>query len=120
MKPVDGTFLPSSSRTTTQTQQDQMNEGHRGLRVVVDVTTPGTGSITVTIDELDQVSGKYVTLLTSAALTTTATTVLRVFPGATVTANASANDTLGATWRIKVTHNNANAITYSVGFVLLP
>jgi hypothetical protein len=119
--PQRGTFLVSASRTTTQTQADQENEaGHKGIRVVVDMTVVGTGSVTVTIQAKDPLSGKYTTLLASAAIIANGTTVLQVFPGAPETANLSANKTLGRDWRILATANNANAATYSVSYELLP
>lgn len=117
---VEGTCLAAGSRTTTQTQADQTNPYGSGIHVILDATIIGTGSITLEIDGKDPVSGKYYSLLTGAAVVTNSTNVYRVFPGATPAANAAANDRLPRTWRIKVTANNANAVTYSVGFVILP
>lgn len=113
-------YLASAARTTTQTQGDQTNPGHKGIAVTLDVTSAGTGSITLEIDVKDPVSGKYVPLLTGAAVVTNVTNTYTVFPGAPATANVSANAQLWRTFRIKVTANNANTITYSVGYVLLP
>jgi acyl CoA:acetate/3-ketoacid CoA transferase beta subunit len=118
--PENLTFLASSAKTTTQTQADQVNRGHSGIKVVVDTTVFGTGSVTVTIQGLDPTSGKYYTILASAAIVATGTVVLTVFPGAPVTGNVAANDQLPATWRLLATANNANSQTYSVGYVLLP
>lgn len=112
-------FLASASRTTTQTQADQTNFNARGIHVVVDMTVVGTGSITLTIQGKDEVSGKYYTLLAGAAITTNVTNVYKVFPGAPVTANVSANDMVPRTYRLLVTANNANAATYSVGYSLI-
>lgn len=112
-------ILTSAARTTTQTQADQTNRYYRGIAIVVDVTTAGTGSITMSIDGKDSVSGKYVNLLTGAAITTISTNTYRVYPGLTVAANLVASDALWRTWRVVITHNNANTITYSVGAVLL-
>jgi hypothetical protein len=113
------TVLASAARTTTQTQADQTNYNHRGIIVVLDMTTVGTGSVTLEIDGKDPVSGKYYALLTGAAVTTNSTNVYRVYPGLTAAANATANDVLPRTWRIKVTANNANSATYSVGAMIL-
>jgi hypothetical protein len=115
----DGVFLASGARTTTQTQADQTNLNKNGIRVVVDTTAIGTGSITVAIQAKDPASGKYVTMLTGAAIVTNTTMTYLVYPGAANTANVSANDRLPRTWRILVTHNNANSATYSVGYMLL-
>jgi hypothetical protein len=111
--------VASAAYTTTQTQADQKNYNHRGIVVVLDVTVPGTGSITLEIDAKDPVSGKYYTVLTGVAVTTLSTTVYRVYPGLTAVANATASDILPRTWRVKVTSNNANTITYSVGCMLI-
>ncbi len=119
-KAVDGTYLTSASRTTTQTQGDQTNPGARGIAVVLDVTSAGTGDITLTIEGKDPASGKYVVLLAGVSVTTNSTNTYTLFPGATVAANVSENATLWRKWRIKVTANNANAMTYTVGYVLLP
>jgi hypothetical protein len=114
------TVLASAARTTTQTQADQTNLSGKGITIVVDVTTAGTGSITMTINVKDSVSGKYITLLSGAAITTNSTTRYRVYPGLTAAANSVASDVLGRTWRIVITHNNANTITYSVGAEVIP
>lgn len=97
-------------------QADQTNPGWRGLKVVIDITANagGLGSATVTIQGKDKASGKYYTILQSAALAAVATTVLTVFPGAAVAANLSANDQLPEVFRI-IAAGNANPITYTVG-----
>jgi archaellum component FlaF (FlaF/FlaG flagellin family) len=118
--PVSATVLASASRTTTQTQADQSNPGFRGIAVTLDMTIVGTGSVTLEIDVKDPVSGKYIPLLTGAAVTTNSTNVYKVYPGATAAANVTANDNLWDTYRIKVVANNANAATYSVTSTLLP
>jgi hypothetical protein len=118
--PENLTFLASSAKTTTQTQADQVNRGHSGIRVVVDTTVFGTGSVNVTVQSLDPTSGKYSTLLDSGAIVATGTVVLTMFPGAPVSGTLSANGQLPATWRLVATANNANSQTYSVGYVLLP
>lgn len=111
--------LASAARTTTQTQADQTNYNHRGIIVVLDMTVVGTGSVTLEIDAKDPVSGKYYAVLTGAAVTTNSTNIYRVYPGLTAAANATANDVLPRTWRVKVTANNANSATYSVGAMLI-
>lgn len=112
---VDVVVLASAAQTTTQTQADQTNYGGRGVVVILDVTSAGTGSITLEIDGKDPASGKYYAILTGVAVVANSTTVYRVYPGLTAAANATASDVLPRTWRIKVTANNANPVTYSVG-----
>lgn len=108
--------------TATQTSADFANPNARGVKVVLDVTVNagGAGSVTVTIQGKDKASGKYFTLLAGAAVVTVVTNVYTVFPGAPVAANVSANDQLPEVWRIVVTANNANPVTYTVGAALLP
>ena len=113
---VDEIELASASRTTTQTGPDERNSYHRGLYVVLDMTTVGTGSVTLTIQGKDIASGKYYTVLAGAAVTTNSTNIYKVYPGLTASANAVANEVLPSTYRILVTANNANAAVYSVGY----
>lgn len=112
---VNLTLLASAARTATTNSGDQVNYNGRGLHVIVDVTVAGTGSITITIQGKDPVSGQYYTILAGAAITTISTNIYKVYPGLPATANVSANDILPRTWRVLVTANNANTITYSVG-----
>lgn len=114
-----GALITAVAATTTQTGADQSNSCYRGIKVVLDMTTVGTGSVTLTIQGKDVASGKYYTLLVGAAVTTISTNVYTVFPGAPATANVSANDMLPPNWRILVTANNANATTYKVGASLV-
>lgn len=111
----DITVVAPAAYTSTQTQVDQTNTAARGIRVVLDVTVPGTGSVTLEIDAKDTASGKYYPILTGVAVVTLSTTVYTVYPGLTPAANSIASDVLPKTWRIKVTANNANSVTYSVG-----
>src|SRR5262245_19038525 len=77
--------------TTTQTGPDFSNPAGQGVIVVLDMTTVGTGSVTLTIQGKDQKSGKDYTLLAGAAVTTNSTNVYTIFPGATAAANVTAN-----------------------------
>lgn len=106
----------SGARIATPTAQaDQSSKRAKGLVVVIDCTAiVSSPSVVFTIQGKDPISGKYYTILASAAIVGTGTTVLRVFPGATAAANTVANDCLPAAWRIIATHGNGNSITYSV------
>lgn len=117
---ADATLLASGSRTTTQNGADITNTKYRGIHVYLDMTVVGTGSVTLTIQGKDSVSGGYYTILAGAAVITNVANVYRVYPGLTAAANAVANDVLPRTFRIIVTANNANAATYSVGYSLIP
>lgn len=114
-----GALITASAVTTTQTLADQYNYNFRGIKVVLSTTVIGTGSITLTIQGRDSVSGAYYTLLAGAAVVTNTTNVYTVFPAAPATANVSANDFLPAVWRINCVANNANPATYTVSAVLM-
>lgn len=118
--PTENTYLASGSRNSTQTQGDQTNATFKGIAVILDVTVIGTGNITLEIDAKDALSGKYYVLLTGAAVSSNSTNVYTVYPSIVNAANVSASNVLPKTWRIKVTANNGNAVTYSVGYNLLP
>ncbi len=113
--------LVSAARTTTQTV-DIDNLEARGVRVIVDTTVNGAGgSNVVTIDQYDPASGKYINLLTGAAITGVATNTYSVHPNVAAVANVSAANVIArGRIRVKVTAGNANPVTYSVGFSWLP
>lgn len=87
----------------TVNSPDEANRTGRGLKLVIDITAiTGTGpSLTVTIEGKCPISGKYYTLLASAALSAVGTTVLTVYPGLVAAANVVANDILPRTFRVK-------------------
>lgn len=96
-------ILTLTAQGTAVNSADQKNYGCRGVQVIVDITALAgtTPTLTVTLKGKDRVSGKYYTLLASTALNATGTTVLRVFPGATASANLIANDQVPEDWRIE-------------------
>lgn len=113
---INETVLASAARTATVQSADFTNYNGRGLHLVIAVSAvTATPSVVFTIQGKDAVSGLYYTVLTSAAITATGTTVLKVYPGITASANASASDILPRTWRVDATHANADSISYSVG-----
>jgi hypothetical protein len=91
----------------------------RGVKVVLDMTSAGSGSVVLTIQGKDKASGKYYTLLAGAAVTTNATNVYTVYPEIAAVANVSARDVLPETWRVTVS-GNGSATTYTAGFTKLP
>lgn len=114
-----GALITASGATSTQTSPDQTNHNGKGVVVVLDMTTVGTGNVTLTIQGKDTASGKYYTLLAGAAVTTNVTNTYTVYPGITATANVSASNIVPRVWRIQVTANNANATTYTAGACLI-
>ncbi len=108
-------ILPSASRTATTNSRDILNRGAKGGHIILDVTAvSATPSIVVTIQGKDPLSGAYYTILTGAAVTTTGTTVYKIYPGITAAANASVSDVIPGVWRATVTHADTDAITYSL------
>lgn len=119
MSNTEGVILASGARTTTQTSADLYNADARGVTVWLDVTAGSTLLLTLTIEGKDPASGKYVVLLSGASVTGVSTNMYTVHPAITETANIDAAVCVPFTWRVKVTHNNANSATYSVGYSLL-
>jgi hypothetical protein len=110
---IETQLLPSLARTTSPTIADRTNDHCKGVVVCVSVTSAGTGSITAKIQG-KSATGLYYDILSSAAITTNSTNTLTVYPGITATSNVSASDVLPRTWRVVVTANNSNSVTYSV------
>lgn len=114
------TLLASAARTADPTIADQDNLAARGLVLIIDVTAvAATPSVVFTIKGKDPVSGKYYTLLASAAIVGTGTTVLRVYPGLTAVNNQVASDVLPRTWTVTAVHADSDSITYSLGAILI-
>jgi len=115
-------LLPALAAAAADTfnSADQLNPDSRGVRVTVDVTVATTTSAVINIQIKDPASGKYVTILSSAAITTVSTTVLTVYPGATAAANAAVSIPLGRVWRVQaVVTGGSSALTATVGASLL-
>ncbi len=111
-------LFASAARTTTQTSRDIVNPGFSWIDVTMDTTVFGTGSVTLTINYKDVASGKYILLLSGAAVVSTVTNTYTVGPTSAVSANVSAARHLPDVLQIVCTANNANTQTYSVGYVL--
>jgi hypothetical protein len=103
----------------TLTSTDQQNPSHHGIKVIVDVTAIATANLVVTIQGKDPLSGKVYTLLASAAISATGTTVLTIYPGIAASANATANDILPATWNVKAVVSVGGTVTATIGACLL-
>lgn len=116
-----GALLASAARTAT-TVSDYVTNVVNGqqLAVVIDVTDVGedSPSITATIQGFDPTTGKTWTILASAAISTVSTTVLRVSPHLTASANAIAKDIIPGMFRVSVAHDDADEITYAIGYSL--
>lgn len=85
------------------------------LVIVVNISAFTSGSLTVTINGTSSSSYTY-PLLTSAALAAVAVTPLRIFPGATASANAVANDMVPRT--VQVVTTVSGTLTYGIDYEL--
>lgn len=114
------TIYASAARTATpDTSEIELPVGAQALFVVIDVTAvTATPSVVFTVSGVDRVSGKLFTLLASAAITGTGTTVLRVSPHLTASANLIAKDHVPPVIRVAPVHGDADSITYSVAGLL--
>lgn len=114
---AEGVLLASAARTATTNSADFTNQDYRGVDVIINATAAtATPSVVFTIQGYDSTSAQYYTILASAAVTGTGTTVLRVYPGITAAANTAASYALPRRWRVNATHADSDSITYSVGF----
>lgn len=111
-------LITAVNATTTQYSADQTNEYYRGCILVCAVTAVAAGTIAVSIQGKDLISGQYYTLFTGAAVATAVTTVYQVYPASTVS-SASYNGPLPTIWRVMVTAVNANPITYTCAAALM-
>lgn len=111
------TVFASAARTATpDTQELELPGGVEKAYVVIDCTAvTATPSVTFLIEGVDRTSAKTWTLLQSAAITGTGTTVLRINDALTASANVTAKDSLPPVIRFTATHGDADSITYSVG-----
>jgi hypothetical protein len=118
---IFSTAMKLTAQATTVSSGDCDNTAGSAAVFVIDITaiTGTTPAVTFTVEGKDPISGKYYTILASASLTATGTTVLRVFPGVTAAANLSANDILPRTFRVTATISGTTpAVTATVGVLL--
>lgn len=91
------TLTAQAAGTVVSTTQKNINA--RGLMLGINITAV-TGSLTVTVQGVDPVSGGTFTLLVSAALAAVAKTLLMIYPGATTSANVVASQPLPRSWNV--------------------
>lgn len=88
-----------------------------GIFIINVTAATATPSVVFTIAGIDPASDTAYTILESAAITGTGTTVLRISPSLTAASNTIAKDFLPEAIKITATHADTDAITYSVGFI---
>jgi hypothetical protein len=118
--------LASASRTVSTAGPLHNNYNHRGVVAFCRITAGTSISITPQIYFQDAISGEWYAGFASAAITGAAPQyiTIEVYPGISeVGANSNGSRTsrvLGRQWGLYVSHNNANAVTYSFSsFALL-
>ena len=115
---TDVTISTLAAAGANSNSADQTNAGGSGLTLVIDITaiSGAAATLVVTIQGKDVASGKYYTILASASLTATSTTVLQVYPGNTAVANVAVNSKLPRTWRASYTITGTTpSITATIG-----
>ena len=109
------TIAASAARTVTESFGNFVNPNWRAAHFIFDLTaSAGAIDLVVDIEARNQTTGGFYPLLTSAAIVATGTIVFKIGIGFTPSGGLTANDLLPYIYRVTVTHNNANAQTYSI------
>lgn len=106
--------------TTSLVTADQTNVSWRGAVIFVNFSAYTSGSFTATIQAKDPISGNYYNIGSSAAITATGLSILKVYPGITSTANVAFSDLLPLTWRVNIVGTTSPIATVSVSAILMP
>ena len=120
----NATILASAARTATPTIQEFNSTTNIGssflitdVHIIIDVTaTAATPSVTPALEGFDPLSLKWYPLIASiTAITATGTTVIKYGVNTAVVANNANQGFIPETFRLTMTHADADSITYSVG-----
>jgi hypothetical protein len=117
-----GPLVALSGASTSGNTVTQDNLQWRGLQLGINITaiTGTSPSITVVVEGLDEASGQYYTLLSSAALSVAGFTPLTVYPGIAAAANSAASQVLPKSWRVRYTiAGTTPAVTATIGASLI-
>ena len=115
----DGTYSLAAGAPTLK---DALYSAGKYLDVVLDITVPNGGTVTISIFGIDPASGKVFPtagILVSAALGAAATTRLEVGPALTAAANLVVNDFIPLYFGIQVVVATAT-VTFSLGGSQMP
>jgi hypothetical protein len=120
---TEGTLLASAARTATTSTATQTNHNGRGVKLFLNVTSFGTGTLTLRIIDIDPVSATAVYAAQSTIPAANQINVLELYPGASSvppfsghTRNAGA---LPRSWQLSVVSSDGSSWTYSCGFALI-
>lgn len=119
--PYAATALVSAARTTAPTTVVINNtQGYKGIRVIINATaSAATPSVVPKVRGVTPLGVQY-DLLIGAAITGAGQTVLLVYPGAAAVANLVADAEIGPRVSLDMTPGDADSLTYSVEYELLP
>ena len=100
---------------------DMENLHHRGGHFVIDIDKiEGTAPTALFTVQGKDANGNYYTLLASTALNATGVTVLKIYPGLVVAANAAANDIVPRHYRVIMTKGGTvTFLTFKVSVALV-
>lgn len=108
--------VPAVARTADE--KFTFQTGSIGGIFVIEVTAvTATPSVVFTIRGQATEAGETWDILASSAITATGTTVLKVHPSLTASANAVAKDILPGAIEIDANHADTDSITYKIQFI---
>lgn len=116
---TDLSLLATATTHTTRNSGDKTNYNWRGIKVFLNMVTAGSGSVTISIEVKDPVSGSYKAILIGTAVTADGVYCYTVYPGIEPIANEAVSDVLSRIFRVVATHNNGNDMEYTVGGSLI-
>ncbi len=109
-------IFASAARTATSSKTVAVRSSEALIFINVTAVT-ATPSVVFTIAGLSPESSTEYTILTSAAITATGLTVLRISPHLTAAANTIAKDMLPQAIKVTATHADADSITFSMSLI---
>lgn len=109
-------IFESTARTATSSATIVSTQAS-GLFIINVTAATATPSVVFTIAGVDPISSATYTILASAAITGTGTTVLRVCAHLAAAANTVAKDILPQALKITATHADTDSITYSMSYI---
>lgn len=108
-------LLASAARTVTTNSLTQTNRNWRGLHVNINVTAHGGGlGIVPHIQGRTPLTNLFYDILVGTTIAATGLVTIKVYPGITAVAGASASDILPYEWRFQMEALDANSHTYQV------
>ncbi len=121
---TEGTLLASAAYTTTTSSADTINYNSSALALFVDVTSiSASPSVTAQLDWKDPVSGDYEPIwIATVAIVGTGEYIYLFDLGGLGSAgeyDEAVNIRIPRTFRLTMTHADADSITYSVGLALM-